>query len=174
MLARTLVLLLVPLAAPPANDTTTVYRYDPLSDEMVPIARAELRAGCIYNHFNPRLNRRAWSYFQNDGTFWHAMGEGTTQEALRLDVRATEEEKQQRLRDLPGVADDYYRTGGKVFLRLKSDGRWEVAGVRILAKIYDAETGRLWERYGDKYIPVGHTHGKQWGVQNGRYHPAGS
>ncbi len=171
MNACALVLLLVPLAAPPANDTTTIYRYDPLSDQFIPIAREELRVGCIYNHVSPRLNRRVWSYVKDDGTFWHAMGEGTTQEAFRLDVRGTEQQKEQRLREFRGISDDYFRTGGKVFMRLTSDGRWELAGVKILAKIYDVETRRLWERYGDEYIPVGHTYGKLWTVRDGRFFP---
>ncbi|NUQ66594.1 MAG: hypothetical protein HUU20_29375 [Pirellulales bacterium] len=158
---------------PQAADRDTIYRYDLLTDKPVPVPREELKVGCIYNHFSPRLNRRAWSYLQSDGTFWHALGEGTTQEARRMDVRATEAERQQRLRENPDLAQEYSMTGGKVFVRLTKDGRWVIVGVRLLATIYDAETGQLWDRYGDKYIPVGHSSGKRWAVRDGRYYPAG-
>ena len=160
-----------PVAQPADRDT--VYRFDVLSDSLVPVPREELRVGCIYNYFNPRLNRRTWSYLQHDGTFWHALGEGTTQEAPRLDIRGTEEQRKQRLSERPDLAKEYSTTGGKVFVRLTKDGRWVIAGVRILATIYDAETGQLWDRYGEKYIPVVHTYGRRWAVRNGKYGPAG-
>jgi hypothetical protein len=159
-----------------ADDGRGILRFDPVGNRLIPVRAEELKAGYIYSHFNQRLNRRVWSYVQTGGKFWHAFGERTTQEAWRLDIRASMGEQMDKLAELaPGLYEKLRYAGeGRVFVRLTSEGRWVIAEDAMFPTIYDAETGRRWERHTGKYIPVSSGPWRyQWVVHDGRYVPAG-
>jgi len=163
----------------PAGDDQGVLRFDPFNRQMVPVSPHEMKVGCIYSHYNPRLNRRVWSFLQPDGKLWRAFGPGTTQRATRLDLRASEREALERVREeAPELAAELYRTGEPIYIRLGDDGRWTLAPYGVRESIYDLESGRRWEWYRDRYLPVRHTLGYHWARKNGhyvpkpRYHPA--
>lgn len=157
-----------------ARDTNTAYRLDLINDKLEPVSRSDLKAGYIYYHFSPRLNRWAWSYYQADGSFWYALGEGSIQEGRRFDVPATQEQVQQRLKDFPQLHNAMETYGTRACFTLQADGRWRITGAGIPALVFNAETGELWQAYGNGYIPVVHTGGRVWTVRNGRHYPAGS
>jgi hypothetical protein len=146
---------------------------DLMSNRLEPVNRSELKVGYMYYHFNRRLNRWAWSYWQADGGFWSAFGEGSTQEGWRFDIRATQEQIQERLNDFPQLRDFMRQYGQAACLKLQADGRWKIAGVGFPPSIFNAETGELWQAQGEKYIPVIHTGGSLWTFRNGRYYPGG-
>jgi hypothetical protein len=158
------------------DDGRGILRYAPLSGKLEPISPQEVKPGYIYSHFSPRLNKRVWSYAQGNGRFWDALGEGTTQEAWRLDLRLTLEEGWEILaQTAPRVARQLQQEGaGSVYLRLTSDNRWVIAEGASFPAIYSAETGHRWEKHSGRYIPVSSGPGQfQWALQRGRYVPAG-
>jgi hypothetical protein len=158
-----------------ANDTRLVYRLDLLTDKLVPIARTDLKAGCIYYHFSSRRNGWAWSIYQKDASFWYPFGEGTTQIARDFDIRGTSKEVQKRLDEFPELAKQVEQYNHSVCLRLQADGRWKVVGAGLLQSIFNAETGERWQKFAsDDYIAVVHTGGPIWTVHGGVYYPAGS
>lgn len=161
--------------APSGDDGRGVLRYDPISGNLVPIPVEELKTGHVYNHFSKRMNRRVWSYVQDNGRFWYALGEGTTQEAWRLDIRATEAEKRAKLAE---IAPDLYKRiqdegESVVYARLTADNRWVLAEKARFPTIYNVETGYRWERHSGRYIPVSSGAWRyRWAVYRGRYVPA--
>jgi len=162
-------------AEQPADDLRGVLRYDPMTDTLVPVPADEIKIGHVYNHFSRRLNRRVWSYVQDNGRFWFAFGEGTIQEAWRLDIRAAREERWERLEQIdPDLAHVLQRRGqNRVFLRLDGNGEWVLAGSASMPVIFNAETGRRWEKHFDNYIPVSSGPGRYlWEVREGKFVPA--
>ena len=160
-----------PTIKPEGEDRNVIYRIDLLTQKLEPIAQKDLKAGYIYNYFNERLGRRAWSYLQADGSFWHAFGDGTTQAAWRFDVRATERELKKRLETMPELARQIETTGGRVLMELGADGNWKIAGAGLVSSCYSAETNQRWELQGTRYIPVVHSSGDRWQVRDSRYQP---
>jgi len=152
-----------------AQDQEAVFRLDLMTNTLVPADRQDLRTGYIYSHFSHRLGRRVWSFLQPDGTFWYALGEGTTQEAITFDIRATEAEAKQRLKEFPALINDVNRTGARVVLKLQPDGSWKAVGVGWSKSIFNAETGQRWQYINAQWIPVVHTGGGRWGAREGQY-----
>jgi hypothetical protein len=158
------------------DDGRGVLRYDPMSGQLVPVAPEELKVGRLYSHFSKRLNKRVWSYVQDNGEFWRALGEGTTQEGWRLDIRATAGEQMKKLEELaPKLYKKLQEQGERtVYARLTGDGRWVIAEAARFPTFYDAETGRRWERHAGQYIPVSSgAWSYHWAVQDDRYIPLG-
>ena len=169
------------------DDAHGILRFDPVNNALAPVSQGELKPGYIYNHFSRRLNRRVWSYVQANGEFWYALGEGTTQEAWRLDIRATQQEAIEKLAEnYPELAREVTYRGVRVFVRLNADNRWVVAGTATHPTIYNLETGARWQRVAvfqdreaehrwkssrSRYIPIVHTCGSQWAVEGGKYVP---
>ena len=132
-----------PAAQPPSDaDPQTIYRIDITAAKVVPIPREELKVGYVYNHFSPRLDRRVWSYYKADGTFWNAFGEGTTFEAWILDVRATPEQRTHLLEQYPELVRELETTGGRVFVELGRDDQWKLAGTGISSIIFERRDRR--------------------------------
>jgi hypothetical protein len=152
-------------------DADTVLRLDVILNAIVPVARESLIPGGIYNHYSPVMQRRVWSFYQADGTFWSAMGEGTTQDARSFDIRGSREEAEKRLAEMPGLAAKVQSSGERVSLRLRADDRWAVIGAGFLRSVYNAETGQRWEKHGPDYISVLSTSSDRWTAVAGRYHP---
>ncbi|HYW80702.1 MAG TPA: hypothetical protein VE890_14070 [Thermoguttaceae bacterium] len=158
-----------------AGDGRGILRFDPLTNQLVPVAPGDAKVGNVYSHFSERLNRRVWSYLQPSGDFWYAMGEGTTQQALRLDVNVSRKEGMTRLEQIaPRVASRRRVTGRGVYFRLDADDRWVLADMASHATIFNAETGHRWESVNGKYIPVVSSYSNRWIVHAGRYVPMGS
>jgi hypothetical protein len=158
-----------------ASDRALVYRLDVITGKLDPIKRDDLKAGHIYYHFSSRLNGWAWSFCQNDHSFWYAFGEGTTQIARLFDIRASREAIAKRLEEFPELAKQVDQYNQSVCLRLQSDGRWKIVGTGIISSIFNAETGERWQRFAKhEYIPVVHTDGNVWTVRNGVYYPSSS
>jgi hypothetical protein len=153
-----------------AKDPKLAYRLDLITGRLGAIKPADMKVGCIYYHYCPRRGAWAWSYVQSDRTFWYAFGEGTTQIARRFDVRATQEDINKRLEQLPALAQEVNRYNQSVCLRLQGDGRWTIVGTGMVPSIFNVETGERWEQFGKSaYIPIIHTHGAIWTIRNGRY-----
>jgi hypothetical protein len=158
-----------------ATDAKVVYRLDLLTDKLVPMSRSDLKVGCIYYHFSSRRNGWAWSFYQKDGAFWYAFGEGTTQIARCFDIRGTSKEIQKRLDEFPELAKQVDQYNHSVCLKLQADGRWKIVGTGLLQSIFNAETGERWQKFAsDDYIAIIHTGGATWTVHNGVYYPGGS
>jgi hypothetical protein len=158
-----------------AKDPKITYRLDILSGKLDPIDRRDLKVGYVYYHYSSRLNGWAWSYYQDDHSFWHAYGEGTTQIARCFDIRASREEIAQRLKEYPELAKNVERYNESVCLRLLADGRWKIIGVGRAPSIFDVETGERWQKFSkDQYIPVVHANGRTWTVRDGSYYPSNS
>ena len=171
-----------------ADDGLGILRWDPLDEQIVPVPPEELKPGCVYSHFSERMNRRVWSYVQASGEFWYALGEGTTLEGARFDIRATSEEAREKLEELyPSLGREVKQYGRIVYARLNGEGEWGVVTTAKHPTIYNLETGQRWERIftkhpepgntwepgPPKYLPVVHTWGYRWDVCNGAYVPAG-
>jgi hypothetical protein len=153
-----------------AADPGLAYRLDLMTSKLVPMKRDDMKAGYIYYHFSSKRNAWAWSYRLKDGNFWHAFGEGTTQNAWLFDVRASEEEITKRLHEFPALERRVAQYNEAVCLRLQADGRWKIVGTGIVASIFNVETGERWQHFAsDRYIPVVHTGGNAWTVRNGKY-----
>ena len=162
-------------AADPGTSAHTIFRFDPMLGMLVPIPPEELKAGYAYNHFNSRLNRRVWSYVRSNGEFWYALGEGTTLEAWRLDIRATMAQRTAKLDEMDAkLANQLRKSGRRVTVRLNGHGRWELADARAFEKIYNAETGQRWEKHYGGFVPVISTYSDRWAVRGGKYVPIGS
>ena len=158
-----------------AEDPKLVYRMDLMTGKLDPINRGDLKVGYIYYHFSSQQNRWVWSYYQKDGSFWYAFGEGTTQEAWCFDIRASREELSKRLEEFPRLAQQLERQDRSVCLRLQADGRWKIIQSGIPRSIFNAETGERWQvQARDVYIPVVHTGGNAWTVRNGDYYASNS
>ena len=158
-----------------ADDGRGVLRYDPIIGKLVPISPEKPKPGHVYSHFSKRLNRRVWSYVQSNGQFWYALGEGTTQEAWRLDIRGTMEERMGKLAELaPGLYSRLQREGERrVFVRLTSDHQWVIAEGARFPTVFNAETGYRWERLHGQYRPVSSGPGRyRWVAHRGKYVPA--
>jgi hypothetical protein len=163
-------------AAEGGDDGRGILRYAPLSGTLEPVSPQELKVGYIYSHFSQRLNRRVWSYALANGEFWSALGEGTTQEAWRLDIRVTPEQGWELLaQTAPRLARQLQQEGtGHVYLRLTGEGRWVIAEGAGFPTVYNAETGYRWEKHSGRYIPISSGAWRyQWAVDQGRYVPAG-
>ena len=175
-----------------ADDGQGILRWDPVDEELLPIAREELKPGYVYSHFSDRLNRRVWSYLQTDGEFWYALGEGTTLKGRRLDVRAITGDRLEKLKDkhpdLAAELEEHGRILTVLYFALDGDGAWRAVSTAKHPTIYNLETGQRWERVYRKhaepgntwqpgpaaFLPVVHTWGSSWAVQGGKYVPAPS
>ncbi len=159
-------------AAPPV-DTTTVYRFDPLTDQLVAIPAEEIKPGYIYNRYHPVMGRRVWSLAGEGGGFEFAMAPGSVQRAALLDLRATREELRDELNErAPQLAKMMDIRGAVAYVRLTEDGRWELVQQMTIGSVFDLETGRRWEWHGPRRVAVMHTTGYEWMVVDGRFLPA--
>jgi hypothetical protein len=156
-----------------ADDGRGLLRYDPIADELVPVAEEERKVGCVYSRYSPSMGRRVWSVVRADGTLGYALGEGTTIEGRRLDVRAGQAQLQERIERLaPGFSYVLIRGARMAYVRLDRNGRWSLVPTAAHEAIYDIETALRWEELRGKFIPVRSTYGYNWTVQGGRYVPA--
>ena len=167
--------------AAPAQDDRALLRFDPLRytpdspdrAPLVPVTEQEAKVGCVYSHFSERLNRRVWAIRQANGQFWHALGEGTTQQAPALDIRGTTAERRAKLEQTDNdLLQKLDRQGGYVFFRLNQDNSWQLAPSSDHATIYDAETQYCWEWAYGRYIPISSApFAYRWRIVDGRYVP---
>jgi hypothetical protein len=157
-------------------DRTLIYRYDPAVDLLVAVPAAERKVGYIYRRFDDRRNRWVWSFYEGPGEFSFALGEGTIQPGQRLDLRLEAEQVEATLEKVAPEMSEAMKElgdfGGRVYVRLNRDDRWEVYGPFGVPHAYDAESGHRWENHGGQYVPVTHTTGYRWVVRDGRYVPA--
>lgn len=164
-------------AAQPAEvvdeDPSAVFRFDPISNELVAVPAAEVRPGFIYYHFNPRLNRRVWSLATANGGFEYAMAPDSVQPARLLDLHATPEQLRSELvENAPEVAKIMDIRGGIAYVRLTADQRWVLVRQPTIANVYDLETLRRWEWHGERRVAVMHTAGYDWLLVDGKFVPA--
>jgi hypothetical protein len=156
----------------PSYGPEVILRWNAVDNSLVPIAPEQMKVGCVYNHFNQRLQRRVWSYLQADRQFWNAYGPGTVQEVARFDLTASLEERLKRLKEVDrDLLQEVSSQGRIVFVKLGADNRWTLDRTATMPAIYDAETGMRWERHHIAYIPVVHVCGDSWGYAGGRYFP---
>lgn len=154
------------------SDKSAILRLDPIKHKLFAVGASELKAGCIYSHFDEKSNRRVWSFWQSDGRFWHALGEGTTQPARSLDLRGSRESNLEILEQVDReFAQKVERSGGLAFLRLNHENQWELDRVATIPTIYNAETGDRWDWTNGRYVPVVSSSGYRWAVSERQYVP---
>ena len=158
---------------PAEDDKDVVYRFDLATVKPVPVALAEMKPGCVYSHHCPRLNKRVWSYLQEDGKFWEAFGPGTVQQPQQFDPRLGRDEGLRRLREYaPSLAEKLTQQGGTVSFRLNPLDQWELDTSGDCATcIYNKETGQRWERVFGRYVPVVSTCTDRWVRKDNRFLP---
>jgi hypothetical protein len=161
-------------AADRAADSESVFRWAPRTGELAEVSPSALKVGRIYNHYDRRLQRRVWSFYQGEGKFWYAFGEGTTQLARLFDLPVSADQAFEELKKIdPEFAAVVESTGQKIYLQLDRNNEWQLLQTSSLTSIYNAETGERWEmHFPDSYTPVSHSGGYFWTVRNGRYIPS--
>lgn len=149
--------------------TGQIFRLEP-PNQLMPVARDELKPGVIYLHDSPRLGRQVWSFVQSNGEFWHAFGPGTTQSVDHFAFPMTDEETLEALRKIDSkLAFDVSSKGSKIFLRLEADNTWKLVRTNSVPSIYDLETSERWEKQWGRYLPVVHMCGETWEHREGGY-----
>lgn len=144
-------------------DRGTVYRNDLIGQKLVPVPRAEQKAGFVYYRHHAGLGRHVWSLATGDGGFRYAMGEGSVQETRQFDLRASAEERQRQLQArAPGAARLLEIQGTVPSVRLGADDRWDLTGGPSVSSVFDLDTGRRWEWHGTKPTGVIHSGGVRW------------
>ena len=147
-----------------------VKRFDPGRRLLVPVQKP--LPGKIYNHYSDTLNRRVWAFVKSDGSFSHALGEGTVQSTKQFDFPYSTAEQQEMVAEIaPRWAKSMQQIGSEVFVRLNREQTWNLVQHLTIPSIYDLETGRRWEWHGNRQVAIGHTVGYRWQVVNGRYVP---
>lgn len=154
------------------DESQDIIKLNPLSDTLEKVAREELHAGYVYNHFDSKLKRRVWSFWQSNGKFQHAFGEGTTLEAWRFAPGISRESALNKLKDInPELAEHLVQSGQMLRFQLDADGKWAINGTTVVLSIYDLESGYRWEKHSYKYIPISHTGGYRWRIHEGKFVP---
>jgi hypothetical protein len=164
--------LLAPFAAGAAEESIdrAVKRLDPGRSALVPVQSPI--PGKIYNHYSDRMNRRVWAFVQPDGSFSHALGEGSTQNTKMFDFPYSTAQQQEMIAEIaPRWAKSMQQVGSEIFVRLNREQTWNLVQHLTIPSIYDLETGRRWEWHGDRRVAVGHTGGYRWRMEDGRYLP---
>jgi len=155
-------------------DRSTIYRYDPIHEQLWPIPIKSLKPGSIYKRYSPRLDRWVWSQAAKDGAMRYAFGPGSIQPAERFHLTVSQEEG---LRELeiraPELARRLEIQGGTVVMRLNADGRWQLYPSSCGPRIFDEISGRRWEWHGPDRHAVVHQGGDRWRFVDGDYRPAG-
>jgi hypothetical protein len=148
-----------------------VYRNDLIGQKLVPVPRAELKAGSVYYRYHPGRGRHVWSLATDDGGFRYAMGPGSVQETRQFDLRASAEERQRQLQArAPGAARLLEIQGTVPSVRLSADDRWELTTDAApggpngpsVTSVFDLDTGRRWEWHGSEPTGVIHSGGNHW------------
>ena len=120
------------------RDRGTIYRLDPMDEQLHPVKPAEIRAGHVYGRFDSRLGRWVWSKADATGNLRYAMGEGSTQPARMFDLRGTDAERQRALeRRAPELARLFTIQGAKPMLRLDASGRWGLGPTPCVSSVFD-------------------------------------
>gem|GEM_PF-972060 len=128
--------------------------------------------GKIYSHYSDHLKRRVWAFARPDGSFSHALGEGSTQNTKRFDFPYSTIEQQEMIAKVaPRWAKSMQQVGSEVYVRLNRENSWKLVQHLTVPSIYDLETRYRWEWHGNRRVVVGHTTGYRWRVENGRYLP---
>lgn len=152
-------------------DRDTVYRNDLIGQKLVPVPRAEQKAGSVYYRYHAGRGRHVWSLSTGDGGFRYAMGPGSVQETRQFDLRASAEERQRQLQArAPGAARLLEIQGTMPSVRLAADDRWELttdAGPGgpngpSVPSVFDLDTSRRWEWHGSEPTGVIHSGGNHW------------
>jgi hypothetical protein len=173
LIANGLLAALGPVTARAEDADQEVKRFDPLALELVVVPAAEVQPGKIYSHYSKRLGFRVWALAREDGTFSHALGEGTTQPTIRFDLPySTEQQMEMVAAAAPRWAKAMEQIGSNIHVRLGADQKWKLVQHVTIPSVYDLETQRRWEWHGDRRVAVGHTAGYRWLVEAGRYQPA--
>lgn len=150
----------------------TVYRYDLLAQELVPVPRQEWKPGHVYYRFHTGLGRHVWSIAGPDGGFRYAIGPGSVQQTRQFDLRASPEERQRQLRArAPEMARLLEIQGTLPTVRLGADDRWQLNVGPTVASVFDLETGRRWEWHGTEPVGVIHSGGPRWSPTEMAYRP---
>lgn len=150
----------------------TVYRYDLLAQELVPVPRAEWKPGHVYYRFHPERGRHVWSIAGPAGGFRYVIGPGSVQQTRQFDLRASAEERQRQLRTrAPEMARLLEIQGTLPTVRLGMDDRWDINVGPTVTSVFDLETGRRWEWHGTVPVGVIHSGGPRWSATEMAYRP---
>lgn len=155
------------------RDRATIYRFDPMDEQLHPVKPAELRPGHVYGRYDTGLGRWVWSKADAGGSLRYAMGQGSIQPARMFDLRGTDAERQRALeRRAPELARLFTIQGARPMLRLDATGRWELGPTPCVSSVFDEATGQRWEWHGDQPSLVTHSGGSRWQPRDGWYVPS--
>lgn len=160
----------------PGQDTSVVYRFDPVTQSYAVIARKDLKRDHVYYRYSDRLGTWVWSKLDRDGVLRYAMGPGSSQPAALFDMPASSEQRAKALeKQAPELAKRLAISGAKPSLRLGDDGRWALMPDSTRGRVFDLETGERFEWHGNRIVAVTHGTGTNlWRRGGGNYLPVGA
>lgn len=154
------------------RDRAAIYRFDPVTEQLVPVEPAAIKPANVYGRYDLSLGRWVWSKADRHGNLRYAMGPGSTQPARMFDLRGTDAERQRALeRRAPELARLLTIQGARPMLRLDEQGRWGLGPTPSVSSVFDEATGRRWEWHGDLPSGVVHSGGNRWRIDGGWYVP---
>ncbi len=154
------------------RDRTKVYRFDPVTETLEPVAFEEIRPGHVYSRYDSGLGCWVWSKADASRQLRYAMGEGSVQPARMFDLRGTDAERQRALEQrAPELARLLTIQGARPMLRLNAEGRWVIGPTPCVSSVYDITTRERWEWHHDVPSRIAHTGGTRWEIVDGRYAP---
>jgi len=105
-------------------DPAVIYRYDPLTEKLAPIARKDLKAGHIYLRPGPSGGKHMWSRFDESGDFRYELGPGSSFPVRLFDPVADQETRRKALeKRAPELARRLATQGARPSLRLDENNR---------------------------------------------------
>ena len=170
----TVLLVIEPVTAeePTSGQSSTIRRYDPMTQSLKSISPDKIIPGKIYNHYSPRHGDYVWAYALPQGKWSYPLGPGTTELPDHFDLVTPPEITRALLEQRAGEwLTRSRREGSPILARLAADGHWELLQIRSVRSHFDLDSGYRWEWHGDQRIGVLHSCGRRWQFTEGKYHP---
>lgn len=153
-------------------DPAVIYRFDPLTDKLEPVAVGDLKPRNIYYRHSPSRGRHVWSQVDDRGALRFELGPGSSFPVQLFDLDADLETRRQVLEErAPDLARRLATQGARPSLRLGPDGRWKLDPAINEGRIYDAATGERFDWHMGRAVPVLSMGGNSWIYVDGRYRP---
>ena len=144
-------------------DPAVIYRYDPLTEKLAPIARQDLKADHIYLRPGPSGGKHMWSRFDESGDFRYELGPGSSFPVRLFDPVADQETRRKALeKRAPELARRLATQGARPSLRLDDDNRWRLDQATNSGRVFDLATGERYELQLGRPVPVFNTGGNSW------------
>ena len=144
-------------------DPAVIYRYDPLTEKLAPVARKDLKADNVYLRPAATGGRHVWSQFDGAGQFRYELGPGSSFPVRLFDPVADQETRRKALeKRAPELARRLATQGARPSLRMDDNGRWRIDQATNSGRIFDLATGERYEWQLGRPVPVVNTGGNSW------------